>query len=145
MRWISHRGNLTQINTSAENHPEYIDAAIRAGFEVEVDVRYFQGQWFLGHDNPQYLITDQWLADRITHLWIHCKNIEAVCQFQHTLGFHYFWHEHDTMTLTSLGYIWVYPGRQPIRGSIAVLPEWYHDDISHCIGICSDLIAQYRK
>jgi hypothetical protein len=59
-------------------------------------------------------------------------------------GFNYFWHEEDTMTLTSHGYMWVYPGKQPIVGSIAVLPEIYNDDLHDCIGICSDYIKNYK-
>jgi hypothetical protein len=47
-------------------------------------------------------------------------------------------------TLTSRGFVWVYPGKQPIEGSIAVLPEVHHDPIDSCIGICSDVIAQYK-
>jgi hypothetical protein len=35
---IAHRGNLDGPNPSMENHPDYIDAAINAGFHVEVDL-----------------------------------------------------------------------------------------------------------
>ena len=45
--------------------------------------------------------------------------------------------------MTSKGYIWAYPGKQPIKESIAVLPELYKDNISKCIGICSDYIINY--
>jgi hypothetical protein len=57
---------------------------------------------------------------------------------------HYFWHEEDTLTLTSENYIWAYPGKQPIKGSIAVMPERGNDDLSKCIGICSDVIKKYK-
>jgi hypothetical protein len=30
-------------------------------------------------------------------------------------------------------------GKQPVKNSIAVMPEW-HDDVSLCKGICSDNI-----
>jgi hypothetical protein len=56
----------------------------------------------------------------------------------------WFWHENDTMTLTSFGYVWVYPGRQPILRSIAVMPEREWEDISSCLGICSDVIKKYK-
>jgi len=36
-----------------------------------------------------------------------------------------------------------YPGKQPIKDSIAVMPELYNDDLSLCIGICSDYISKY--
>jgi hypothetical protein len=59
-------------------------------------------------------------------------------------GFNYFWHEEDTMTLTSYGYMWVYPGKQPVKNSIAVMPEIHNDDISECKGVCSDYIKNYK-
>jgi hypothetical protein len=57
----------------------------------------------------------------------------------------YFWHEEDTVTLTSFNWIWAYPGKQPIKGSIAVMPEINNDDISEAGGICSDFIKNYKK
>jgi hypothetical protein len=77
-------------------------------------------------------------------LWINCKNIEAMEWFNMIDGFNYFWHEEDTVTLTSRGAIWAYPGKQPIRGSIAVMPEIYNDNLDNCIGICSDYINDYK-
>ena len=60
-------------------------------------------------------------------------------------GFNYFWHQEDTATLTSTNIIWAYPGKQPIIGSIAVMPEINSDEISQCRGICSDYIQRYKK
>ena len=36
-------------------------------------------------------------------------------------------------------------GKQPIKDSIAVLPELYNDDISSCLGVCSDNISKYKN
>jgi hypothetical protein len=58
---------------------------------------------------------------------------------------HYFWHEEDTLTLTSKQYMWVYPGKQPIIGSIAVMPEIHNDKIKKCVGVCSDYIINYKS
>jgi hypothetical protein len=55
-----------------------------------------------------------------------------------------FWHQKDDVTLTSQGYIWAYPGKQPLKNSIAVLPERNNDDTSQCSGICSDVIEKYK-
>jgi len=41
--------------------------------------------------------------------------------------------------------MWVYPGKQPIKNSIAVLPEIFNDDIKDCTGICSDFIKKYKE
>jgi hypothetical protein len=40
--------------------------------------------------------------------------------------------------------MWVYPGKQPIKGGVAVLPEIHNDDISQCYGVCSDFIEKYK-
>lgn len=141
---ISHRGNLIVKNTERENSPDYIDEAINLGYDVEIDIWSISGQLFLGHDSPQYEITELWLNHRIDKLWVHCKNIEAVEYFNSIRKYNYFWHEEDTVTLTSKGFIWAYPGKQPIRNSIAVMPEINNDTIDLCAGICSDYILKYK-
>lgn len=142
---IAHRGNTNGPIESRENEPTYIDMAINKGFEVEVDVWYVDGQLYLGHDKPQYGVNDRWFRDRLTKLWVHCKNIEAVLFFKvNQYPFNYFWHETDTITLTSLNHIWAYPSKQPIKRSIAVMPEIHNDDVTECIGICSDFIENYK-
>jgi hypothetical protein len=145
MIYISHRGNLNGKVEESENHPSYIDIAINKGFDVEIDVWVIDGTIHLGHDEPQYGITQQWLNRRFDKLWIHCKNIEAMEWFNSIDGFNYFWHQEDTLTLTSLKVIWAYPGHQPIRRSVAVMPELYNDDVSNCVGICSDYIQRYKS
>ncbi len=142
---IAHRGNINGRFESYENEPNYIDKALEKGYDVEVDIWMIEGNFYLGHDKPQYGITLEWLDKRKNELWIHCKNIEAIEWFNSLLGtYNYFWHQEDTLTLTSKGYIWVYPGKQPIKTSIAVMPEIYNDDISQCLGICSDYIQNYK-
>lgn len=142
---ISHRGNLNGKKEEYENHPLYIDEAIKLGFDVEIDIWMIEGVLLLGHDEPQYGITQDWLNKRIDKLWIHCKNIEAMEWFDSINGFNYFWHENDTVTLTSQMTMWAYPGKQPIKNSIAVMPEIYGDNITECLGVCSDYIEKYKK
>lgn len=141
---ISHRGNINGKFPELENSIDYINSAIKLGFDVEVDVWMIEGVLFLGHDEPQYGITQHWLNERYTKLWIHCKNIEAVEWFSDIGAFNWFWHETDTITLTSKGFIWAYPGKQPIKNSIAVMPELHDDTISMCVGVCSDFIKKYK-
>jgi hypothetical protein len=140
---ISHRGNLNGPNEVRENSPYYIMEAIDEGYDVEVDLWWVDGKVYLGHDKPQYEVSDEWLGERIDKLWVHCKNFESLNWIRNT-SLHYFWHEQDTLTLTSKNYMWVYPGKQPIIGSIAVMPEIHNDDISICLGICSDFIKKYN-
>ena len=141
---ISHRGNIEGKNTDKENHPDYIDQALSLGYQVEIDVWLINNELFLGHDEPQYPINQEWLYDRISKLWVHCKNIQAIEWFNSIGRFNYFWHENDTVTLTSKQDIWAYPGKQPIKNSIAVMPEIYDEDVSQCLGVCSDYIKNYK-
>ncbi len=140
---ISHRGNIDGKKPHLENQPEYIDEAIALGYDVEIDLWIVDGRTYLGHDEPQYEVDDDWLGKRADKLWVHCKNVESLNWIRNTI-LHYFWHENDTLTLTSKQYMWVYPGKQPIIGSIAVMPERENEDVSKCIGVCSDKIKNYK-
>jgi len=141
---ISHRGNIDGKIPELENKPSYIEDAIKLGFDVEIDIWMVEGVLLLGHDEPQYGIPQGWLNKRYERLWIHCKNIEAIEWFNMIGGFNYFWHQEDTVALTSMNVIWVYPGKQPIKGSIAVMPEINNDNLDNCIGVCSDYINDYK-
>lgn len=143
---IAHRGNIDGRIESLENQPMYIDLAISKGYDVEIDVWYKDDILFLGHDKPDYDVDFNWFKDRIGKLWVHCKNIEAIIYFKNCgYDINYFWHENDTITLTSLKHIWAFPNKQPILNSIAVMPEINNDDVSQCMGICSDYIKKYEK
>lgn len=151
MKLISHRGNVSGKFESWENEPTYIDAAINEGFDVEVDVWYLEDHpnvLFLGHDKPLYGVGIKWFQDRITKLWIHCKNIEAVRFLQtHDVGqyLHYFWHQEDDITLTSFNYLWTYPNKPLTDNSICVLPELNNQEVpDYVYGICSDYIQDYK-
>jgi hypothetical protein len=140
---ISHRGNINGKIIEAENKPDHIEDTIRLGYDVEIDMWWIDGRIYLGHDEPQYEVSNEWLENKVDKLWVHCKNIELISWIRST-QLHYFWHENDTVTLTSKNYIWAYPGKQPIMGSIAVMPELHNDLTSQCIGICSDYIQNYK-
>jgi hypothetical protein len=114
MKLIAHRGNIDGPNPLEENRPEYIEAAIskdmmwRLIFVMIPLIRHFI--WVTTNLNtPQVGFG---LGKYIHHLWVHCKNIEALYEFAHgTSGFNYFWHQEDDFTLTSKNYIWTYPGK----------------------------------
>jgi hypothetical protein len=141
---ISHRGNTEDKKPHLENSPDYIQEALDKGFDVEIDLWVEKDDLYLGHDEPQYDIDFSWLNERKKKLWVHCKNIECI-EFLNNTDLNFFWHEKDTVTLTSNGYIWAYPGNQPIKKSIAVMPEIEDDDISLCDGICSDIITKWKN
>lgn len=140
---ISHRGNVNGKIIEKENTIDYIENCISLGFEVEIDVWVIDNKIFLGHDSPKDIVSIDWLKKFEDVLWVHCKNTDAVVFFKDT-EFNFFWHEEDTLTLTSKGFLWVYPGKQPISKSIAVMPELYQDNIDECIGVCSDYIINYK-
>lgn len=141
MRLISHRGNFEGKEPINENHPYYIQRAIDHGFDVEIDVRYDNG-WWLGHEENQYQVDLEYLSN--PRFWIHCKNLKALVYLQNT-RLNYFWHNVDSYTLTSHGWIWAYPNNPTIAGaqSICVLPEINNTETNLFSGICSDVINNY--
>ena len=139
---ISHRGNISGSSVAMENTLDYINNSI-VKYDCEIDIHYINDCLFLGHNTPEHKVDINWLEDRKSKLWIHCKNLKALSFFNYT-DFNYFWHENDKVTLTSKGYIWAFPGNQPIKNSIAVMPELYGDITKFCLGICSDYIENYK-
>lgn len=109
MKLIAHRGNLDGPNLNRENSPDYIDAAINSGFDVEIDLRVVNGELFLGHDFPEYHITKEWLYTRRYRLWIHCKDYAALLYMTEMHKFDdymFFYHETEDHTIISNGMIW---------------------------------------
>lgn len=144
MIFIAHRGLFEGPDKEKENHPDQIEKALLSGFQAEVDVRYKDGKWFLGHDEPQYEVPLSFIANPL--IWSHCKNLEAMmyCPNQNR-----FWHDRDAYTFTYSGFIWSYPG-QPLlfKKQIAVMPEMFAPagimPYGTYGGICSDYVGQMR-
>lgn len=134
---IAHRGNVSGASPM-ENTEEHISAALRAGFDAEVDV-WFQDGWYLGHDKPQYPTGSAFL--RTPGLWVHCKNYAAL-QRALDCGLHCFYHTDEDYALTSGGFIWAYPGMPGGARTICVMPE-PNQPINNFSGVCSDYVKQY--
>ncbi len=64
MRIISHRGNIRGRVPGRENAPSYIDCALGNGYDVEIDVWSIDGEFWLGHDEPQYKVNGNWFFKR---------------------------------------------------------------------------------
>lgn len=144
MLWISHRGNLHGALPDLENRPEYIQEALDAGFDVEVDVWFIDGELYLGHDVGYYSMPKEFLQNQ--RLWFHCKNVSALDFFKSTEKVRYFWHQNDDYTLTSNRKIWTYPGKLLMPGSIAVVPEVaYKGNLWDCHAICTDFVYKYKR
>jgi hypothetical protein len=148
MIYISHRGNLYGAKPEQENNPEYIDAALAQGFDVEIDLWVNGGEIYLGHDSGQYKIDIDWLMQRKQNLWVHCKNTDALDLCINS-DLHCFFHDTDEYTITSRGYVWAYPGKPRASNKcIMVMPErvtaTINSDGEGHVGICSDYIRKIK-
>lgn len=144
---ISHRGNISGPNPSRENQPTYINEALYKGYHVEIDVWLSGNNFYLGHDRPEYIVSEEFLLTT-PNLWIHCKNIQALDFLALEPEVNCFAHDKDDYVLTSKSYIWCYPDikNRLTSNSIAVMPErvpgWR---LNGCAGICSDFVDDYKR
>jgi len=157
VRLIAHRGNVEGINREKENTLDYIDLAIRLGYDVEVDVWGKEGQFglWLGHDSPTHHINFDFLVTRIQYLWVHCKNARALYLMrEYAPECRFFFHQTDDYALTSWYDIWCYPEKSPYGShAVIVLPEqWMKlEDLPKYInhfqvtGVCSDSVGQIKR
>lgn len=140
--FISHRGNLWGRNENRENDPEYVLLALSEGVDVEIDVWYVDGYIFLGHDEPRFIVEEDFLED--PRLWIHCKNIESMEYLSTKQCLNIFAHK-DDIIITRDGFLWTAPGYPITPRSIAVMPEladgW---DIDEAYGVCTDYPLKYK-
>ena len=142
MIYISHRGNISGPNEKFENKIDYIQNALDKGYEVEVDVRFENDKFFLGHDVNQFEVNENCLLNK--KIWCHAKTKDALSALE-KIKAHHFWHQEDDYTITSKGFIWTYPGKSLLTSSICVLPEIANYKEINCLGICSDYIERYKK
>ena len=146
MNLISHRGNIDGPQPDRENSPNYINEAIEAGYNVEIDIWFVNNKRYLGHDNPIYEIKYNFLFD--SRFWLHAKNGEAFYKLLNDKNYYFnvFWHTNEDWILTSKKHIWTFPNKYLFTNSICVLPELGYDgDIKKCYGICSDFIKNYKN
>lgn len=138
---ISHRGNIFGV-TKFENAPKQIDMAMLDCDYVEIDVRYIDGKFFLGHDTPDTFIEDDWLRERSNKLFVHCKNIEALNKCMQ-MKIPAFFHEKEThVHIVNTDLIWTHSLKESQGNSIIPLitegeAKW-HRDFDHVWGICTD-------
>lgn len=142
MKIISHRGNLDGRNPEQENHPFYIQTALDVGYEVEIDVWYVDGHFYLGHDSPQHRVYGSWLQEINGLLWCHAKNDAALGKMLE-LGLHCFWHETDRFTLTSKGIPWCYPGNF-IPNGVTVVFDNNVPAPKEVLGVCTDYPVKWK-
>lgn len=166
MKIIAHRGNLNGPNHDTENTIDAISKALDLGFDVEVDVWYLAGKYWLGHDKPERSfdieILDMW--SKRGDIYVHCKNIWAAQFFLDDYGYKFrsvfpFMHDKDPAVFLHNETIWVHPNAihsiddTLSKKCIAVMPELkttkyqIHLDLSleNWYGICTDYPIDVRN
>ena len=143
MRLISHRGNINGPEPDYENVPSFIDRALKLGYEVELDVWYVLGGWYLGHFEPQHEVDFEFLKQ--DNLWIHGKHYKALEKLiEMDTDLNFFYHTNEDYVLTSQNWIWAFPNKGGSGNTICVLPEYYKTPTKGFGGICSDYIGNYE-
>ena len=147
---IAHRGNFAGKNAERENTMDYLRIAMRAGYDVEVDVWADQiGSFWLGHDGPVERVDLEFLCDE--QVWTHAKNIEALRALWPHPRTNVFWHNKDEFTFTSKGIKWA-NFRVPTFDGIMVMPEMHRETMLNIIerryrpyGICCDDFKEFNE
>tara|TARA_B100000902_G_scaffold393317_2_gene447327 strand:+ start:827 stop:1258 length:432 start_codon:yes stop_codon:yes gene_type:complete len=139
VKYIAHRGNWDGPSPDNENTKEYLYSAyFDKGFGVEVDIILYNDELYYGHDEPQERVITSFLL--YPDVFCHAKDLNALGKLL-DIGANCFWHQEDTVTLTSENHIWCYPGHFPkheravwlnLHG--ATLPK----DTTGIYGICGD-------
>jgi hypothetical protein len=147
---ISHRGNYNGINPDRENKPSYIDTTLSMGYDVEVDIRFIDGNFYLGHDTPDTLINEKWILERKDNIWFHCKDLYSAQVFKEmNCDIKYFCHTSDSFVLCSTGHIWVHDLSLNLDKN-CIIPLLDLESVNskfnnNVYAICSDYIKQCKK
>lgn len=143
MKLIAHRGNIQGAKRWFENKPEYVDIALQLGYDVEVDVFYEKGDFWLGHDAPRYRVNEAYLT--LPGIWCHAKSMEALERMLNNPEIHCFWHEEDQFTLTSRNLIWTADESSANENSVLVSLDETTDKFTKLYGICSDNVKFIKE
>jgi len=144
MKIVSHRGNLEGRNIKLENHPDQIDFAIKNNFLAEIDLRIIDNKFWLGHDEPDYLIDKQWLLDRNEYLVIHSKDLKTSNHLVNlNKKLNWFYHTDEDIVLTSWGWMWCYPEIYLSEGITVLIGDQVKLS-SKVLGVCTDYPLKFR-
>jgi len=143
MLFISHRGNLDGLNPERENTKGYVQEAIDKGFQVEIDIRVEDGSLFLGHDSPDCEIDLNWLCERSSSLWVHCKDFDSLSMLADK-DLRIFFHEKERYSIISNKLIWAHDLSNV--DSKCIIPLLTEDQVmtwnpKPVFGICSDFVS----
>ena len=147
MRFIAHRGNVDGPEPARENAPDYLEAALRRGFEVETDVVHADGGFWLGHDGPRHRVELGFLLNR--RVWSHCKTPATLAELAKYKDCNAFFQAEDAVALTTRGDWWVHSacdldGTRAVRTVIGFEPGLVAARPT-LLGLCSDYVALYQS
>jgi hypothetical protein len=150
IKLISHRGNINGVNTERENEQTYLQEAIEAGYDVELDIRRLNHTLWFGHDGPTHMASMAWLLNYKNNLWIHTKNFDAM-DFLIEHNFRVFYHQiEDHVVIGNTRIIW---SRAISEASTrSMIPLLSMDDINqvdikslNVYAICSDFVQTIKE
>lgn len=150
---ISHRGNLSGRNPERENTKEYIEEALAAGYYVEFDLWFFQGEFYMGHSDQSLSpkIDKAWILKYREKLLIHCKSLEAAKECQDIGDVNFFFHDKDEYVVSYFGWIIAHSNNSErpfkYKNTICMLPEIHgfsKESVKNCAGVCSDIVSFYK-
>lgn len=140
---ISHLGNTEGRQPEQENTPGYVQAALKDGWHVCVDVVYRRGGFFFLTPAGLYSVPPALLSKQ--RVWCRAYDpdtVDALCG----VGAHCFLHTSSVLTLTSAQFVWTPHPHVLAPRSIAVFPEqapadWL--DTGEPAGLCTDEPLRY--
>ena len=149
MKIISHRGNINGPVLDRENRPSYIDCALQLGYDVEVDIRFINNKFWLGHDTANYEVNTIWIMKRKENLWFHCKDLTSAVELERLdPTINKFCHISDPYVIVSTGKLWVHDLSLDLN-NMCIIPLLSLDDINNnnnnnliynknIYGVCTD-------
>ena len=152
IRLISHRGNTTGSIPARENTIKYISEALKAGYDVEIDVTLEDNIYYLGHDKPQEKIDIAFLEN--ARLWVHCKTDITHQTLYKNPKVQCFQQTDEDSVFTSVGMIWSHSSSKkisPIRILTILGPvsdfydKWGTDYKIRPYAVCSDYVESYKE
>lgn len=128
---IAHRGLTNGPCPEMENSPVAITAAIEKLYFTECDIWFVENKWYLGHDGPNYEITEQWILEHSDFGFFHAKNLVTFLELYKlktvkNTFLDFFFHDSDKVALSSQGSVVLLTG-QIYPDSIINQPELWMD------------------
>lgn len=143
-RLVSHRGFLNGSDKDRENRLDSIKECVDLGFDCEIDLWEYKNELYLGHNEPIFPISLDFLLKNYDKLWLHTKNIRAFYKLGRYELLNVFWQDKDEYSLTSRGFIWANYNTEPTNISVMMLKNKEDKIPIDCYGICTDYPLNYK-